>query len=46
MSDNTFSYTLGAGGVATGSKGVITINMNRLIQTAVANGRDICEAVR
>lgn len=46
MSDNTFSYTLGAGGVATGSKGVITINMNRLIQTAVADGRDICEAVR
>lgn len=32
MSDNTFSYTLGAGGIATGSINVITINMNRLIQ--------------
>lgn len=30
--DNTFSYTLGAGGVSTGSINVITINMNRLIQ--------------
>ena len=32
MSDNTFSYTLGAGGVSTGSINVITININRLIQ--------------
>lgn len=32
ISDNTFSYSLGAGGVATGSINVITINMNRLIQ--------------
>jgi len=32
MVDNTFSYTLGAGGIATGSINVITINMNRLIQ--------------
>lgn len=30
--DNTFSYSLGAGGVSTGSINVITINMNRLIQ--------------
>jgi len=30
--DNTFSYSLGAGGVSTGSVNVITINMNRLIQ--------------
>ncbi|WP_286263500.1 anaerobic ribonucleoside-triphosphate reductase [Thalassotalea atypica] len=37
ISDNTFSYTLGAGGVATGSINVITINMNRLIQ----DGRDL-----
>ena len=36
ISDNTFSYTLGAGGVATGSINVITINMNRLVQ----DGRD------
>ncbi len=32
VDDNTFSYSLGAGGVATGSKNVITINMNRLTQ--------------
>lgn len=37
ISDNTFSYSLGAGGVATGSINVITINMNRLIQ----DGRDV-----
>lgn len=37
ISDNTFSYTLGAGGVATGSINVITMNMNRLIQ----DGRDL-----
>jgi len=33
MTENTFSYTLGAGGIATGSINVITINMNRLIQS-------------
>ncbi|MGP1501950.1 MAG: anaerobic ribonucleoside-triphosphate reductase [Bergeyella cardium] len=32
ISDNTFSYSLGAGGVATGSINVITLNINRLIQ--------------
>lgn len=32
LADNTFSYTLGAGGVSTGSIQVITINYNRLIQ--------------
>ncbi|MCL1125806.1 anaerobic ribonucleoside-triphosphate reductase [Shewanella surugensis] len=32
ITDNTFSYTLGAGGVATGSINVITLNMNRLVQ--------------
>ena len=32
LADNTFSYTLGAGGVSTGSVQVITINMNRLVQ--------------
>lgn len=32
ISDNTFSYTLGAGGVSTGSINVITVNMNRLVQ--------------
>lgn len=37
ISDNTFSYSLGAGGVSTGSINVITLNMNRLIQ----DGRDL-----
>lgn len=32
ISDNTFSYSLGAGGVSTGSINVITMNINRLIQ--------------
>lgn len=41
ISDNTFSYSLGAGGVATGSINVITINMNRLIQ----DGRDLASEV-
>lgn len=42
ISDNTFSYSLGAGGVATGSINVITINMNRLVQ----DGRDLADEVR
>ena len=45
MQDNTFSYTLGAGGVSTGSKGVMTININRLVQNATRNGIDISNAV-
>ena len=32
IEDNTFSYTLGAGGIETGSKGVITLNLNRIVQ--------------
>ena len=32
LADNTFSYTLGAGGVVTGSAQVITINMHRFHQ--------------
>lgn len=35
ISDKTFSYSLGAGGVATGSVNVITLNMNRLIQKKI-----------
>lgn len=42
ISDNTFSYSLGAGGVATGSINVITLNMNRLVQ----QDADIVEEVR
>lgn len=46
VQDNTFSFTLGAGGVSTGSKGVITLNINRLVQNAVKDGIDIPKAVR
>lgn len=32
VKSNVFSYTLGAGGIKTGSKKVITINLNRVVQ--------------
>lgn len=38
ITDNGFSYTLGAGGVSTGSKSVLTINLNRCIQYAARKG--------
>ena len=38
IQDNGFSYTLGAGGVSTGSKSVLTINLNRCIQYASRRG--------
>ncbi len=37
IQDNGFSYTLGAGGVSTGSKSVLTINVNRCVQFARNN---------
>ncbi len=37
IQDNGFSYTLGAGGVSTGSKSVLTINLNRCIQYECRN---------
>ena len=43
IQDNGFSYTLGAGGVSTGSKSVLTINLNRCIQYAVKNNIDYAE---
>ena len=43
IQDNGFSYTLGAGGVSTGSKSVLTINLNRCIQYAVNKGQDYKE---
>ena len=46
ITENTFSYTLGAGGIATGSKAVVTMNINRIVQDAVRDGRDISEAIR
>lgn len=35
LADNTFSYSLGAGGVVTGSAQVITLNLNRIVQEAL-----------
>lgn len=32
IEENVFSYTLGAGGIETGSKKVITLNINRIVQ--------------
>ncbi len=46
ITENTFSYTLGAGGIATGSKAVITMNINRIVQDAIRNGRDYSEDIR
>lgn len=43
IQDNGFSYTLGAGGVSTGSKSVLTINLNRCIQYAVNHNLDYKE---
>ena len=43
IQDNGFSYTLGAGGVSTGSKSVLTINLNRCIQYAINNKIDYVE---
>ena len=43
IQDNGFSYTLGAGGVSTGSKSVLTINLNRCIQYAINNKIDYKE---
>ncbi|MBK1792559.1 anaerobic ribonucleoside-triphosphate reductase [Persicirhabdus sediminis] len=41
ISDTSFSYSLGAGGVSTGSLNVITLNMNRLVQ----DGRDLATEI-
>lgn len=43
IQDNGFSYTLGAGGVSTGSKSVLTINLNRCIQYARNHNLDYME---
>ena len=43
IQDNGFSYTLGAGGVSTGSKSVLTVNLNRCVQQATREGRHYVE---
>lgn len=45
ITDNGFSYTLGAGGVSTGSKSVLTINLNRTVQHAVREGIPYLQAI-
>ncbi|WP_308546196.1 anaerobic ribonucleoside-triphosphate reductase [uncultured Selenomonas sp.] len=46
LADNTFSYSLGAGGVVTGSAQVITINMNRLARLAISGHDDFENTLR
>lgn len=46
VTDNQFSYSLGAGGIATGSKSVMTLNINRLVQDAVNKGYDMIDYLR
>lgn len=46
LQENTFSYSLGAGGVATGSLNVLTLNANRFIQNCVKAGKDIFEELK
>ena len=43
IADNGFSYSLGAGGVSTGSKSVLTVNINRCVQQATREGRNYVE---
>lgn len=41
IEENVFSYTLGAGGIQTGSKGVITLNINRIVQDWQRDGEGL-----
>ena len=43
---NDFSYSLGAGGVSTGSINVMTMNINRLVQDAVTNNIPYLEHIK
>lgn len=42
IEENVFSYTLGAGGIETGSKKVITLNINRIVQDWYNGHKDEC----
>lgn len=46
LADNTFSYTLGAGGVVTGSAQVITLNLNRLAELAIMSNDNFDAVLR
>ena len=41
LADNTFSYSLGAGGVVTGSAQVITLNLNRAVRYYGVDNLDV-----
>lgn len=41
IEENVFSYTLGAGGIQTGSKKVITLNINRIVQNWSREGKTV-----
>lgn len=43
---NDFSYSLGAGGVSTGSINVITMNINRLVQDAISRSIPYLEYIK
>lgn len=46
LQDNTFSYSLGAGGTQSGSLNVITINLNRLVQNAKKEGKNYLDKLK
>lgn len=46
IQDNTFSYSLGAGGVMTGSINVMTLNVNRMVQDAVKKNENIFDRLK
>jgi ribonucleoside-triphosphate reductase len=46
VTENQFSYSLGAGGIATGSKSVMTLNINRLVQDAVNRNLNVLNYLR
>lgn len=46
LKSNTFSFSLGAGGVMAGSVNVITINFNRLVQNAEREGIPYVEKLK
>lgn len=45
VNDTSFSYSLGAGGVATGSINVMTLNVNRFVQTHGCNVDKLKEVI-
>lgn len=46
ITSNVFSYTLGAGGIATGSKCVMTLNASRFIQQTLQSGEAFTSALK